>query len=895
MRPAALGHWGIQLSAGDFACALAALGVLQQEEWTEASDPSAEEVAGRLWDIRVRTEGALAWQWSPGRGRSLLRPDVLKDAWKIFHERRGPAIDLELRIEWEPWDPLWTVSELSRPEVGARSVYVAQPERRSPNARWHWPLRLGVLGDAAPLQSEMKAQAWPEAILSVVDLAATGGRCDLLLVPGTVRTALARVLSFEGAIESPCVVVAGPIAPSSGTVRLAGTLINQTRANALALVNPTGRPLEGWFLDFVARISHNERFDVALADSLVTDEGRRFYLLRANREWIESVRLSAIAGTLRERLASPELAHEMQHPIQLLQQFSNWGRESGDATTLALLTNAVAPKLRETRRQTERRFLQAWVLDARDGASDTPLAAFRAGALHRIDVRIGPAGPEWLSSARFRQEELPPSAKGHWLTVVATNPFTAPQVSRMFLPPEGPSTICSCYLAVGEHQERGQLRVSVLYKNRVLQTAMLDGPVAEGGSEGISFDPEVVVDASMADLDNQASFGAAMVLNHTAAGDPQVLKIVDDHAELINTGPLTPYVDLIEDELRRCPWGSRNFRALTAPGTESLLRFLAVHGSLLYRGVVKGQFADAAMAAAQRIQLIAARPGVRLPVEYFYDRPSPDEDAVLCPSAVEALSRGKCSDRCSARRNSSRYVCPLGFWGLTRVLEWHTFRRDAARQLGNSDFALQDDKNACRKQLRVLERAIVAASDRADAEVKNSVPRLIAAIQKLEVPCTVSATWPEWKKNIATLGPTLLVLIPHTDMHQTLRVPTMEIGTAQWLTLDQIDDSYVHTRKVHPVVLLLGCETSQNNVPFEDFVSTFAQNGASIVVASRTLILGRQATVLAAQFVAVLKKMSAQKGATFGDVMLAVRRAMLRKGYPMVLSVSAVGDADWRL
>jgi hypothetical protein len=910
MRPAALGHWGIQLSPGDFACALAALGVLRAAQ-KQMRLESAEQLAGRMSEIRMHTDGALPWQ-ADLPSDFPLPAGLLKDAWEIFRKRWSPSIDLELQIEWQPWDPLWMVSELSRPEVGARSVYVAQPRRMSPNARWHWPLRLGVLGDPAPLQSEMKTQEWPEAILSVVDLAATGGRCDLLLVPGAIRAALARVLSFDGSIESPCVVVAGPIVPSTGTLRLVGTLGSQTGADAVALVNPAGRPLEQWFLDFVAQISHNERFDVALAASLATGEERPFYYLRANREWIASVRLSAIAGTLRERLGGVELAGESleippelarrlsvpygKHPVQQLRQFADhYLHETGDATTLALLTNAVAPRLRETRRPVERRFLQARVVDARERADARTLSAFRAGALHRIDVRIGPAATEWLQSARFPQEELPPSAKGHWLTVVATNPSIAPQVSRIFLPPEGPSTTCSFYLEIAGGQDRGQLRVSVLYRNRVLQTAMLDGPVAERESQGISFHPEVVVDASMADLDDQASFGAAMVLNHTAAGEPQVLKIVDDHAELINTGSLAPYVELIEDKLRGCQWGSRDFRTLTAPGTASLLRFLAVHGSLLYGGIVKTQFADAAMVAAQRIQLIAARPGVRLPVEYFYDRPSPREDATLCPSAAVALSTGKCPSQCSARKNSSRYVCPLGFWGLTRVLEWHTFRRDAARQLGNSDFALQDDKNAARKQLRVLDRAIVGASDRADAQVRDSVPRLIAAIQKLEVPCTVSATWPEWKKNIAALAPTLLVLIPHTDMHEELGVPKMEIGTAQWLSVDQINDSYVHTRKVHPVVLLLGCETSRNDVPFEDFVSIFAQNGAAIIVASRTLVLGRQATILAAQFVAVLKKMSTQQGATFGDAMLAVRRMMLRKGYPMVLSVSAVGDADWRL
>jgi uncharacterized membrane protein len=96
-------------------------------------------------------------------------------------------------------------------------------------------------------------------------------------------------------------------------------------------------------------------------------------------------------------------------------------------------------------------------------------------------------------------------------------------------------------------------------------------------------------------------------------------------------------------------------------------------------------------------------------------------------------------------------------------------------------------------------------------------------------------------------------------------------------------------------VLLLGCETGKVSIPFEDFVSAFKIAGAAIVVSTAAPVLGRQATVVAEEFVSVLKKLRGKESATFGDVMLAVRRNMLRKGFPVVLSVSSYGDADWRL
>ena len=74
----------------------------------------------------MRTNGALAWLMDIQPGAFPAAPEALKDAWKIFRERWSPAIDLELRLDWQQWDPLWMVNEFLRPEVGARSVYAAQ-------------------------------------------------------------------------------------------------------------------------------------------------------------------------------------------------------------------------------------------------------------------------------------------------------------------------------------------------------------------------------------------------------------------------------------------------------------------------------------------------------------------------------------------------------------------------------------------------------------------------------------------------------------------------------------------------------------------------------------------------------------------------------------------------
>jgi hypothetical protein len=795
----------------------------------------------------------------------------------------------------------------------------------SPTERWHWPLRVGLLADAlskefgAELKREMNAHAWAANLLDITEIAGRDQRCDVLLLPHGVPQALSRVLEFAPGLTASCVIVCSGTNDSEWRRRLLLTLEDETRANALAVLAIERRTAASWFVDGLLReISHNQLFDVALADSLKNKGGLPPVYLAANEEWIQNVRLSRMVATLMENISRPEVSQEVvnfesilaqrmglqegAYPLSAVRHSSlgNYLGESHDATTFAYLTKAVAPVLRRTPPRPPKRQLQAQVFSE---LSDEPVRHFRAGTAYWAKVRVGMGDEHWISSPKlFPEEELPPSKSGHRLTVVFSEPVLSPrpQVDHIFLPPIGSSTTCTFFLAAANEASPVQARVTVLYRNRVLQTAMLAGPMLANEQKAtekdqISFLPEVVVSPGMADLNRRASYDAALVINHTEGKGPQVLKIVDDNAELISTTDLNPSVEQIDDELGRSDWGAKDFRDIKAPGTLKLLRFLAVHGSLLYRGIVKQQFIDKRLAMARNLQLIAAKPGARLPVEYFYDRPSPDENATLCPSALKSLDKGECAKDCSDGKHGGRYICPLGFWGLTRVLEWHVYRPQAARELQNYDYALQQEKLGKRQQLPILDRALLGASDRANAEVKTSVSKLLRTMKKTKLTVTQSATWGDWKKEVVATKPSLLIVIPHLDIDSTFNVAKLEIGSGEWLRVDKVDEAYVHTQGCQPIVLLLGCETGKVSIPFEDFVSAFKIAGAAIVVSTAAPVLGRQATVVAEEFVSVLKKLRGKESATFGDVMLAVRRNMLRKGFPVVLSVSSYGDADWRL
>jgi formaldehyde-activating enzyme involved in methanogenesis len=100
--------------------------------------------------------------------------------------------------------------------------------------------------------------------------------------------------------------------------------------------------------------------------------------------------------------------------------------------------------------------------------------------------------------------------------------------------------------------------------------------------------------------------------------------------------------------------------------------------------------------------------------------------------------------------------------------------------------------------------------------------------------------------------------------------------------------------KGSPIVLLLGCTTANAKVAFQSVAAAFESRGeAGIIVATSNLIYGPKAVDVAEMF---LKQVAAvQDGQTFGDVMLAVRRAALADGIAMILCLSAYGDADWKL
>ena len=229
---------------------------------------------------------------------------------------------------------------------------------------------------------------------------------------------------------------------------------------------------------------------------------------------------------------------------------------------------------------------------------------------------------------------------------------------------------------------------------------------------------------------------------------------------------------------------------------------------------------------------------------------------------------------------------------MSRVIERHAIKPVAETNLSGTEFALQSDPIAGRDTLDVLNAAVYAASNRVKEAQIEELLETLADVTDHRVERVPD--WDTWRTAVQSRNPSILVLLPHT-LEDADTVPTLEIGEEQQLPEDQITASYVHTtRDYHPpVVLLLGCETAEPDVPFQAFAVQFRVPGAAIVLSTLTPVLGRHAVPVAQMLLGELKR-AARTSGTFGDALLGLRRRALAAGIPMVLSLVAYGDADWR-
>lgn len=530
------------------------------------------------------------------------------------------------------------------------------------------------------------------------------------------------------------------------------------------------------------------------------------------------------------------------------------------------------------------RYLQAQIQSLANPAKPRRVTgSLRPGGSYTAAIQVGLPDPKWTRVSR--PIPLPPEPEGHRLTVIFEEPRVSPkpQVQVLWLPPTGSSEPAYFSFRAPEDGEIAA-RVTVLHANRVLQTGLLHAPVGDGRW---TFELDAMPRIRLEGLAHRSRFDAALIVSQNgrttaAAQDNVVVLAFDDGAIRELTEFLNDQISAISDDPER-------YEGLESPGSVELLRSLARMGATVHDQLCK-HTALVELADARRIHITSAKAGSFLPAELLYRFETPSPTAGLCPHALAALESGDCAADCPSDRRQT--VCPLGFWGLSKVIERHAHEREDQRQV-TRDFELRPEPVRRRSLLPLAGSALLAASGKAAIVKKDAVTELLKKLQD-RGPAALATTWAEWEKHIDSDQPRLLVLLPHHERAGN-GFEVLEIGEDSRLeTVDILDGMVRRKDGPHPVVLLMGCETNLARISFANPASLFRDHGAAVVVSTIATILGRHASPATAVLVELLDQMADGKS-TFGDVMLRLRQKLVAQSTPMALGLTSYGDADWIL
>jgi hypothetical protein len=529
---------------------------------------------------------------------------------------------------------------------------------------------------------------------------------------------------------------------------------------------------------------------------------------------------------------------------------------------------------------------------------------------YRFDVFIGPPGLGSIQAdTAFRDDALDWSkADVYKLQVVFAEIGRDAEAQSGFidLPRTGKSSTCSFFFAP-KRLGVFQARLSVLHEGRVLQTAVVETAVeplprarrSPGESPALRPTVEMVVRHDMASLGDRQHFDACLILNHSATGSAAMTAASSDGAYVSSLDDLQAQLASISTLLVELATKSKvHTKGLTTKENAAWLGRLAAEGNFLYRKLVvdyigKSPTADA-LRKAEYLQIVSARPDAVVPLEFVYEYPWPKDGAAVCENAAKALLDGRCPEGCNPKGKDgpADCVCPMGFWGLSRVIERHVHDPDLPKPAK----IVAVEPTSERSVLEVRGASLLAISKQVKTAEQKKLAEKVKQHWKGSV--AIAESWAAWKKAVKEKGPALFVVLPHTSgkgaqIALEIHGDTVKSGA--------IDQSYVNPQgstASPPIVMLLGCDTSNtaDKDAYATNIAVFRQAGSAIVLATTAaLIWGDDSAKVAGQIVEAFTAALTEAPQRFGDVLRVAKRRSVADSQLMAICLAAFGDADWRL
>lgn len=290
MQKNIIGSWGSDLSDGDYACALAALGVLESrgtEQHPASSDPY--EIAAALAAEFEDGERTPVWRaalnvgphtttahWQATRHTSA---GALAEGWRLHaarcagEPRRQPCLAVIRHGRGDLFADDALDDCLRHPDVGLAALIDELPFPPRPRVPWHWPLRVGVLpeGDDEPLLGPLQdMQGKPDWARRLARSYVVGGaahdHCDLLiLTPRGLDTLRRRPRCRVRAGFVVCLAAPGAATPGPDW----RPLLDLLHAAGIAVQPgiPGPAQLEEWFVNLVFHASHDLSIHAAVSSA----------------------------------------------------------------------------------------------------------------------------------------------------------------------------------------------------------------------------------------------------------------------------------------------------------------------------------------------------------------------------------------------------------------------------------------------------------------------------------------------------------------------------------------------------------------------------------------------------------------------------------------------------
>ncbi|TAG80493.1 MAG: hypothetical protein EAZ24_05080 [Burkholderiales bacterium] len=603
--------------------------------------------------------------------------------------------------------------------------------------------------------------------------------------------------------------------------------------------------------------------------------------------------------------------------------------ESHEASALTELADAVreAASVEATAAASARRVQQQSAVRNTEAEAFSKVSnGFAVGETVEMRIRIGSASdPEWQSSdATFPDHELPKNDSEHRLTVMLHEPsyIDVPVLRDIVLPTTGNSDE-AVFTFLPKVAGNFEARASVLHRGRVLQTALIRAVIAESRSaltpdHSIEVVDEARVRSDWTGLYARARFDLAFVYNRDDEHVPRLTGVSDDVAWTLDLGRVEASVKRISGLLSDAASHVVDHSdGLDQGDNPELLSKLAFSGRELFLNLLHEQIRNRAAGSldlrsdsVSHIQIVGTRIDELVPIEFIYDYPLSafEVEPAVCPKHREALERGECPAECATRRAEGEHICPMGFWGVRKVIERHLF--DGTQAGREATLVASSEANAAHETLSIRMHALIGRSNNvAAATLQPLIDHLNAALPER---VTVAEKWKDWVNAIETHAPSWLIAFPHNDGTgaerklelggQKIRTTAFPVHDAQASSPDASADYFVRLPgRPAPLVFLLGCDTSGALDDSGSHLDAFRRSGAAVIISTVATVFGEHAVVVGESLARALLDISAdaagdQKNAKrMGEVLRAAKRKALLESLPMALGIVAFGDADWRI